>query len=122
MSRKIIGVTVGTPISASSLEDKLKPVKTINGVSPDVNGNVEVEGGLTDTARALLITILRNAVYTSDQSANITALETALASSGSGDSGETEEITITQTGTVLTIVGVDGITSITQTGTVLSLT
>lgn len=52
-------------------------------------------GGLTDTASALLISILRNGVYTTDQSANITALEAALASSGGGsgdgDSGETEK-------------------------------
>lgn len=49
-------------------------------------------GGLTDTASTLLIAILRNVVYTSDQSAHITALETALASSGSGsDSGSDEE-------------------------------
>lgn len=39
-------------------------------------------GGLSDTAKTLLITILRNGVYTSDQSANITALETALGESG----------------------------------------
>lgn len=43
--------------------------------------------GLSDTAKALLITILRNGVYSTDQSANITALENALASGGSGDSG-----------------------------------
>ena len=55
-------------------------VATVNGISPDENGNVKVEaGGLSDTARALLITILRNGVYSTDQSANITALENALA-------------------------------------------
>lgn len=43
MSRKIIGVTVGTTISPASLERKLKPVKTVNGVSADENGNVEIE-------------------------------------------------------------------------------
>ena len=40
---KIIGVTVGTPISPASLERKLKPVKTINGIEADENGNVEIE-------------------------------------------------------------------------------
>ena len=35
-------------------------------------------GGISTTAKNLLITILRNGVYTGDQSANITALETAL--------------------------------------------
>lgn len=42
MSKKIIGVTVGTPISPSKLQQKLNPVKTVNGKSPDANGNVEV--------------------------------------------------------------------------------
>ncbi len=44
MSRKIIGVTVGTPISPKAIERKLKPVKTVNGVEPDENGNVDVAG------------------------------------------------------------------------------
>ena len=35
-------------------------------------------GGISTTAKNLLITILRNAVYSTDQSNNITALETAL--------------------------------------------
>jgi hypothetical protein len=43
----------------------------------------ESGGGLNSTASALLITILRNGVYSTDQSANITALENALASGGS---------------------------------------
>lgn len=41
-------------------------------------------GGLTNTARTLLMTVLRNGVYTSDQSANLAALEEALKSSGGG--------------------------------------
>lgn len=45
MSKKIIGVTVGTPISPKKIEDKINPVKTVNGKAPDENGNVEVEGG-----------------------------------------------------------------------------
>ena len=35
-------VTVGTPISPSKIEEKLNPVKTINGVKPDENGNVQL--------------------------------------------------------------------------------
>ena len=42
MSR-IIGVTVGTPTSPAKMEQELKPVKTVNGIAPDENGNVEVE-------------------------------------------------------------------------------
>lgn len=44
MSR-IIGVTVGTPTSPAKMDEELKPVKTINGIAPDENGNVEVEVG-----------------------------------------------------------------------------
>lgn len=40
----IIGVTVGTPISPSKIEEKINPVKTVNGIEPDENGNVEAQG------------------------------------------------------------------------------
>lgn len=42
---KIIGVTVGTPISARKIDEELKPVKSVNGKTPDENGNVDT--GLT---------------------------------------------------------------------------
>lgn len=42
MSKKIIGVTVGTPMSPSFLKDNLNPVTSINGVTADENGNVEI--------------------------------------------------------------------------------
>ena len=42
MSKPIIGVTVGTPLSLTKIKEKLSPVKTINGVAPDANGNVAV--------------------------------------------------------------------------------
>lgn len=45
MNRRIIGVTVGTPISPKAMERKLKPVKTVNGIEPDQNGNVNINGG-----------------------------------------------------------------------------
>lgn len=67
-------------------------VRSVNGQTPDENGNVEISAsgdGLSDTAKSLLVTILRNAVYSSDQSANITALATVLNTNGSnGDSGD----------------------------------
>lgn len=111
---------------------------------PDSGGNVDqsqidqsvadylaqnpVSGGMSATAKALLISILRNAVYTTNQSASITALEAALAVSGgngdsgdSGGNGESQTITFTQTGSVLAISGIDNITTITQTGSVLAL-
>jgi len=46
MKRKIIGVTVGTPISPTAIEGEIKPIKTVNGQKPDANGNVEVDGSL----------------------------------------------------------------------------
>ena len=40
---KIIGVTVGTPLSADKLKEKIKPVTSVNGVKADESGNVEVK-------------------------------------------------------------------------------
>ena len=45
MNRKIIGVTVGTTLRPDRIEDRIKPVKTVNGVKPDENGNVQIEVG-----------------------------------------------------------------------------
>lgn len=107
--------------TATQIDQKLGKidnlVATVNGVSPDKNGNVEIPvsggnadqsggSGMTDTARVLLISILRNAVFTTDQSASITALNAELAKTTSGDnpggntgggddSGETETTTYT---------------------------
>ena len=47
-------------------------------------------GGLNATAVNLLVTILRNSVYSTDQSANITALENAFASGGNSGGEEPE--------------------------------
>ena len=66
---------------------------TDDQVSAAVNAYLDknpVSGGIGTTAKNLLITILRGAVYSSDQSANITALETAL---GNGGTTEPEEKT-----------------------------
>lgn len=43
MSRRIIGVTVGTPQSPQSLKEKLNLITSINGVKPDENGNVKID-------------------------------------------------------------------------------
>lgn len=42
---KIIGVTVGTPHNTEAIAEKLKPVKTVNGIAPDAKGNVVVKSG-----------------------------------------------------------------------------
>lgn len=52
MNDIIIGVTVGTPISPAKIAYEIKPVKTVNGVEPDENGNVEVEGGGINISKA----------------------------------------------------------------------
>lgn len=72
-------------------------VKSVNGQTPDETGNVEIEtsggSGLSRTAKTLLITILRNGVYTGDQSQNIDTLETVLGSSGDSSGGGEDEPT-----------------------------
>lgn len=40
---KIVGVTVGTPLSPQTLKEKLKPIISVNGIGPDESGNVNVE-------------------------------------------------------------------------------
>ena len=77
--------------------------------------NLPGGGGLSQNAKSLLITILRNATYEIDQTANITALETAL--SGSTEP-EQPESGIVQSGSVLAITS--GVTAI-QTGSMLAV-
>ena len=61
------------------------------------NGDI-IAGGLTSTAQTLLISILRNAVFTSNQSENITLLQSELAKDNSESGGsETTRYTITNT-------------------------
>lgn len=50
---KIIGVTVGTPLSPHTIKEKLKPVLLVNGEKPDEDGNVEVKSG-TDIINKIL--------------------------------------------------------------------
>lgn len=52
MSKKIIGVTVGTTISLNKIENELKPVRSVNGTTPDENGNVEINVGTGGTGEA----------------------------------------------------------------------
>lgn len=68
MSRKIIGVTVGTPISSSKIENDLKPVKTINGKAPDENGNVDTES-IDVTAYEQMLAEMREATGEADDAA-----------------------------------------------------
>lgn len=45
---KIIGATVGTTTSPRYMERKIGPVKTINGMSPDGNGDVDLSASVYD--------------------------------------------------------------------------
>lgn len=75
-----------------------------------------VTGGMTSTAKSLLITILRNAMYTTNQSANITALESALASSESGgeSGGDTPTVTYAITNNLTNCVNSNVNTSVAE--------
>ena len=84
---------------------------------PVSGGNANQSGGMSATASALLITILRNAVYSTDQSANITALEAALATGGE-EVPDAPETGVEQSGSILSIVS--GVT-VSQTGSVLAI-
>lgn len=53
----------------------------VNGTPYDVGGS---DSGISPVAQSLLINILRNGTYVSDQSTNITNLETELAQGGGG--------------------------------------
>lgn len=61
------------------------------------DGKITGTGGINSTAKTLLQTILQNAVYTSNQSANITALISALGNNegGGGDTPTVKTYTIT---------------------------
>lgn len=92
---------------------------TLNGTTYD---SFPTDGGLSAAAAALLLTILRNGVYTSDQSANIDALEAALAAGGDVPDEpavpDLPEANVSQTGSILSIVS--GVTA-TQNGSVLAI-
>lgn len=45
MNEKIMGVTVGTPLSTSKIKRDIQPVLKVNGQTPDENGNVEITVG-----------------------------------------------------------------------------
>lgn len=106
----------------SELKNKTSELKgEIEQIKSD--GTTSTGGGMNETAQSLLISILQNAVYESDQSAIILALKTALAEGGtsgggesggvSGDSGETK-YTVTSTCTKCTLES--SATSITKNG------
>lgn len=86
---------------ANAGEAVRKQIEAVQGAIDELEQNSGTGGGLTETASALLITILRNGVYSTDQSANITALENALTSGGGEepdfpDEPDTPVVTLTR--------------------------
>lgn len=87
--------------------------------SDDSSDSSQNVNGLSNNAKTLLVAILRNAVYTSDQSANITALEAELASSGESDdsgddSGNTDAVTYTITNALANVTTSNAVTSVAE--------
>ena len=66
--------------------------KKISQLSDSIDNLVVTGGGISYTAKTLLVNILRNAVYSTDQSTNISILESALNSSGGNE--ETTKYTV----------------------------
>lgn len=106
------GVTVDNTLSvAGKAADAKATGDAISSLSEEIANN----GGLNETAKNLLITILRNvSFYTTDQSENINALESAL----SNNSTEQPTSGITQSGSILAITS--GVT-VSQSGSTLAL-
>jgi hypothetical protein len=106
-------------------------VRSVNGQTPDENGNVEIEvgsgssqnvNGLTATEKTLILSLFKNAAYTADMSATIAQLET-LWSGGTVEPDEpvipdVPEADVSQTGSILSIVS--GVT-VSQSGSVLAI-
>lgn len=100
MSKKIYGVTVGTPLSPAKIAEKLKPVKTVNGIAPDENGNVEVQGGSADAVLYTKQTLTANQKAQARENIGIT---------GTGKDGVS--VTHKWNGTVLSVTSASGTSS-----------
>ena len=116
MSRGIIGVTVGTPISPKAIERKIKPVKSVNGVTPDENGNVAVDTMDEQSVQYLA----ENAVRAIDPVLSVNGVEpdengNVNIEGGTGEDGFSPVAKVTQTGTgaVISITDKSGTTTAT---------
>lgn len=72
---KIVGVTVGTTLSPGGIKDRLKPVTSVNGVTPDENGNAEVHGSFSEEDKKQIVDAVIDAlpVYGGDYAVTPTA-------------------------------------------------
>ncbi|MCI5952545.1 MAG: hypothetical protein MRZ63_09565 [Anaerostipes sp.] len=123
LGRNEDGTEIDMGTTANNVRGAIKELKDNQGggvtqeqidsaVASYLNAN-PVTGGLTTTAKNLLITILRNAMYTTNQSANITALESALAS-GSEGGGDTPTVTYAITNNLTNCVNSNVNTSVVE--------
>ena len=80
------------------------------------------QGGVSGVKNILLMmtAVMRNALYNADMSSTITAIENLINDSGGGDD-PSQDVTISQNGTILTLSNVPNITSVSQSGTILTL-
>lgn len=90
--------------------------ESINQLSEEISDlkeNGTGTSGLTDTVKTLLMTVLKNAVFTSNQSANLTALEKALKANSGGDNtnpdggGNTDSVVMQVADTLYIVSGVE---------------
>ena len=113
----------------NTMEGIKSSVRSINGITPDENGNVQVTvpdsgqngDGLTSTEKSMLLSLFKNAAYTADMSATIAQLETLWGGNEEPDEPvgpELPEADVSQTGSVLSIVS--GVTA-SQRGSVLAI-
>ena len=94
------------PTRISQLEND-SDYATITQVNQAI-GNAQLGGGgISSNAKTLLISILQNAIYTTDQSANILALQTALSSESGGGTPSATTYDITNNLTNCTNSNVD---------------
>lgn len=84
------------PVVAGATEEQAAQIdQNTQGISALKGEIANLSGGLNSTAKSLLITILRDGIYNTNQSANITALSVALENTGGDNTSiPTESISI----------------------------
>lgn len=74
---EVVGVTDYTCAAKALASVEMGAVKTVNGIAPDLNGNVEIKagGGITKEEKNLILAIFRALPYTADVAAIYSQLE-----------------------------------------------
>jgi hypothetical protein len=115
MSRKIIGVTVGTPLSIQTIKEKINPVISINGVEADENGNVEItipdSGGNAEDGFSPVANVEQTAtgavISITDKSGITTATITNGKDGDDGTDGISPTVAVSKPGRVTTLTITD---------------